>query len=459
MSSPFTPPAYAIRVNIFFFSSLLSSLLVALVAIMTKQWVRHYEQGLRNISSLQIRSRTRQLRYEGLIRWHVRDIVAALPTIMHLSLFLFFFGLLDLLLALDKSIASVVAAFVALGVLFYAFTTIVPMFFVTAPFHSPVANLLQSLATRFSRLFRRSLNRRSKLEAQSEEAAIEDPADLLFGDADPQARIARLQRTLDVDSLTWLMKEFDKTTEGPLLDLCFQKLMTLRSISHNNPSTFYRKQIIQTYRQLVGNSMGSQGKTLALGREQRAGLLCKFLAWFLSLQRTREDELWLRKQLPASESTLPEAVFTMALVNQETDDIVFSRAASCSLYHLHLSKNASCSMCINDQRVLDHFELKASTSQESLNVIADRLSYYLIALSTCVLFYGIQGNDLSPTDARVSNLLTRVTRVIRLYLNAHPDNFRATQPLHRFLQTQFPTHPLAIMWKQEMMRALERGRR
>lgn len=407
---------------------------------------------------MQIRSRTRQLRFDGLIRWHIRDIVASLPTIMHLALFLFFFGLVDLLVSTNKSVAWVVITFVAIGVVFYAVTATVPMFSIAAPFHSPVANMLQLLVTKFGGLFRKSPSKLTNLEAQSEEVAIENPADLLFGDFEPQARVARLERTLDVDSLTWLMKEVDKTIEGHLLDLCFQKLMEMRSITRNSPSTFYRKPIIQTYRQLVRNTMASLPNTIAAGGEPRAGLLCQFLSWFLSLQRTHEHELWLRKQLPESELRLPKAVFKIGLANQRTDDIVFARVAFCSLSHLHMRRSVSCSFCTNDPHVLDHFELKGkSPSPGSPNITAARLSYYLIALSTCVLFYGIQGNDTPLTEARMSALLNRTARILHHYMHAQPGNADALQPLEKFLRTQFPTHHLAAMWRQGILQVFERS--
>ncbi len=134
----FSKPASAIRINIFWFTSLVFSLTAALVGLLVKQWL-HHSLGNTGHSPREM-ARVRQFRRQGLDRWHVLDIVAFLPVLLQLSLICFFIGLLDLLWVLDGLTAGIVSAFVVMSLLFLVVTTtLLPAIHKDFPHQSPQA--------------------------------------------------------------------------------------------------------------------------------------------------------------------------------------------------------------------------------------------------------------------------------------------------------------------------------
>ncbi|KAF9068385.1 hypothetical protein BDP27DRAFT_822769 [Rhodocollybia butyracea] len=78
-------------VNVLWVVSLVLALVVALASVLVKQWLHRYiavQSG-----TPKDRSHVRQFRYKGFREWQVLNIIGALPVIMHLSLLLFFLGL------------------------------------------------------------------------------------------------------------------------------------------------------------------------------------------------------------------------------------------------------------------------------------------------------------------------------------------------------------------------------
>src|ERR1700749_904828 len=84
----FQVPSYALRVNAYFFTSILLSLIAALGAVLALQWVGSYDFGL-NQSSAKGRALQRHFRYMGIEDWKMAEIIASLPILLFVSLFLF----------------------------------------------------------------------------------------------------------------------------------------------------------------------------------------------------------------------------------------------------------------------------------------------------------------------------------------------------------------------------------
>ncbi|KAJ3886135.1 hypothetical protein GG344DRAFT_91030 [Lentinula edodes] len=78
-------------VNALWFTSLTVALVVALTAVLAKQWLRQYLSMISG--SPKKRALIRQFRYEGLQQYHVQGIIRVLPVLLHLSLLLFLIGL------------------------------------------------------------------------------------------------------------------------------------------------------------------------------------------------------------------------------------------------------------------------------------------------------------------------------------------------------------------------------
>ncbi|KIY68960.1 hypothetical protein CYLTODRAFT_350511, partial [Cylindrobasidium torrendii FP15055 ss-10] len=89
-----TAPAIArtdIWVNALWFTALALSLASALLAVLSKQWLRQYTSF--NSGTPRERALIRQFRYDGMEKWAVRAIIGLLPTALHLALGLFLAGL------------------------------------------------------------------------------------------------------------------------------------------------------------------------------------------------------------------------------------------------------------------------------------------------------------------------------------------------------------------------------
>lgn len=103
----FQPTASVIRVNAFWFSSLILSLATAFIAILAKQWIYNLTVGLSPIPT--VKGRQRQFRHDGVEAWKLPSILSTLPIILHLAFLLFFAGLLEFLWAIN-SVVAVTAA-------------------------------------------------------------------------------------------------------------------------------------------------------------------------------------------------------------------------------------------------------------------------------------------------------------------------------------------------------------
>ncbi|KAF9031076.1 hypothetical protein BDZ89DRAFT_949086, partial [Hymenopellis radicata] len=87
----FEPDVIDIWINGLWVVSLTTSLVVALAAVLVKQWL-HWYMTFRS-GTPELRSHIRQFRFMGFEKWRVRIIIGMLPIIMHISLMLFFIGL------------------------------------------------------------------------------------------------------------------------------------------------------------------------------------------------------------------------------------------------------------------------------------------------------------------------------------------------------------------------------
>ncbi|KAI0644490.1 hypothetical protein C8Q79DRAFT_1011531 [Trametes meyenii] len=135
--TPFSAPRYAVWMNALWFSSLACTLSASSIAVMVKQWLHQYAQGLSGNSADM--ARLRQYRYDSLIKWHVPEIIALLPILLQAALALFFAGLVILLYNLHSSVAITVTILVGALILFTVATTILPAYYADCCYQSPQA--------------------------------------------------------------------------------------------------------------------------------------------------------------------------------------------------------------------------------------------------------------------------------------------------------------------------------
>ncbi|KAH9969432.1 hypothetical protein BGW80DRAFT_1154614, partial [Lactifluus volemus] len=132
----FKPLSSDIRVNAFWFMSLISSLSAALLALLVRQWVRNYMRAFEQYKDPLKRSRLRQYLHEGSERWYFCALAEAVPALLHISLFLFLAGLVDFNLNLNTTVAAYTIIPIGITGLFYVFTTLSPILNPQSPYQN-----------------------------------------------------------------------------------------------------------------------------------------------------------------------------------------------------------------------------------------------------------------------------------------------------------------------------------
>lgn len=143
-----------IRQNCFFFASLFTSLIAAAGAVLAKQWLANYqrtgqtgpldEQGLR-----------RTEKYIGAEKWRLRAVVETLPTLILISLGLFFVAIVDYVWTINEEVAILITIFSAIATFLYITMLLTAAIFSDCPFQTaPSALLVKSghLITALSQL-------------------------------------------------------------------------------------------------------------------------------------------------------------------------------------------------------------------------------------------------------------------------------------------------------------------
>ena len=93
------------------------------------------------------RARIRAFFADGVDKLHLPWAVEALPTLLHLSLFFFFSGLIIFLFNINHTVFSVVVWWVGLSAGVYACITLVPIFRHDSPYYAPLSSIIWLLYT------------------------------------------------------------------------------------------------------------------------------------------------------------------------------------------------------------------------------------------------------------------------------------------------------------------------
>ena len=133
--------------NLLWFLSLAISLTSALLATLLQQWARRYLKVTQTHYSLHKRARIRAFFAEGVDKSFLRLAVDALPALVHVSLFLFFAGLVVFLWNLNFTIFKSVLAWVSISMAFYGCITFIPIYRHDSPYYSPLTALMRYVIT------------------------------------------------------------------------------------------------------------------------------------------------------------------------------------------------------------------------------------------------------------------------------------------------------------------------
>ena len=144
-------------VNALWFLSLVISLTCALLATLLQQWARRYVKITQShdTQAPHKRARIRAFFSEGVAKSLLPWAVDALPTLLHISLFLFFAGLAVFLCNVDLTIFKLVLSWVGLCVAVYGYVTCMPLFRHDRPYYTPLSSPAWHIVTGIQFLFYR----------------------------------------------------------------------------------------------------------------------------------------------------------------------------------------------------------------------------------------------------------------------------------------------------------------
>ncbi|KAK7018893.1 hypothetical protein R3P38DRAFT_3556434, partial [Favolaschia claudopus] len=131
----------ALVCNALWFLSLGLSLSCALIATLLEQWAREFLHRTDIHSAPVIRARVFSFLYYGLRRFNMHAIVDIIPLLLHLSLLLFFAGLVAFLAPVHTGIALIAAVMLFIIATTYSVLTVFPLRYLDSPYRTPLTGL------------------------------------------------------------------------------------------------------------------------------------------------------------------------------------------------------------------------------------------------------------------------------------------------------------------------------
>ncbi|KAH9016853.1 hypothetical protein EDB85DRAFT_2155594 [Lactarius pseudohatsudake] len=172
----FSPPNYAVWVNSLWFMSLVISVTCALLATLLQQWVRFWVT-LRYLCAPRRYLKVTQPRYsphrrarictfffEGVEKYLLPWVVDALPTLLHISLHLFFAGLVMFLCNVNLTVFKLVLSWFGVCAVVYGCITLMPIFRHDSPYNTPLTLPAWHIVTGVSYIILRVLLRLTSLD-------------------------------------------------------------------------------------------------------------------------------------------------------------------------------------------------------------------------------------------------------------------------------------------------------
>src|SRR6266851_4034503 len=195
----FHPSASDRRVNVYWLMSLVFSLCAALLATLVQQWVRSYMRVFQRSSNPLKTARIRLFLFEGV---ELLPVVAE-AGLIHVSLFLFFLGLSEVILRINTPVGLTTVVPIAVCGLLYIFSVIAPLIYPQSSYRNPFSRLIWYIIRKlryapFSKRFRGTMVGLTKIEARQEQLAME-PTDE--------------RKDRDVRAVQWLVDNINGSNE------------------------------------------------------------------------------------------------------------------------------------------------------------------------------------------------------------------------------------------------------
>ena len=210
--SSFQAPAFAVRVNSLWFTSLATTTACALWATLMQQWARRYVQVADRQYAPRIRARIRTIFAHGTENFRLAAAVEVLPALLHASFLLFYAGLVEFLININHTVAYILLALVVVGLLVYFILTIMPLLYPDSPYQTPLTSLCWFImeATPLLRLWLRARN-------DTVRTAIRD-RQIKIGQGMRRSLASKAieltsQAEADINALLWTLKYIDEDDE------------------------------------------------------------------------------------------------------------------------------------------------------------------------------------------------------------------------------------------------------
>jgi hypothetical protein len=137
-SISFAPRRAYLWVNALWFLSLVTSIVSAFYVMLVQQWVRRYTQTTKDLSSDQ--GRVRSSLFLGTQKYQMSHAIGLIPLPLHISVFLFFSGLIIFLFTISHTIGVLVSVSVGIFGLAYAVLTLLPIINDVCPYFTPMSD-------------------------------------------------------------------------------------------------------------------------------------------------------------------------------------------------------------------------------------------------------------------------------------------------------------------------------
>ena len=227
---PFSPTSSSVWVNCLWILSLVISLTCALLSTLLLRWARRYLKVAYPRYSPHKKARIRAFYKNGVEKLQFSWMIELLPTLLHISLFLFFAGLSVFLFSANRTIFKAVTAWIALCVILYACLTLLPIFRKDSPYTAPLSTSVSFCLTGIRYLFFRLLQRFPQIDP-SIFMILRDPRGVQLTDffshsmsKTAEAFAFKMDPKIDYNSLLWT---FDSLDEDEDLERFFERLPRL----------------------------------------------------------------------------------------------------------------------------------------------------------------------------------------------------------------------------------------
>ncbi|KAK7038453.1 hypothetical protein R3P38DRAFT_2697118, partial [Favolaschia claudopus] len=249
------PTRAALACNALWFLSLGLSLSCALIATLLEQWAREFLHRTDIHSAPVIRARVFSFLYYGLRRFDMHAIVDIIPLLLHLSLLLFFSGLVAFLVPVNTGIALIAAVMLLVVATTYLVLTVFPLRYLDSPYRTPLTGVSWKLFQYFKIRFIYQPSPSGPDEAVHSEIAGETMVAAISRVA---AKPSDERASRDLKALVWTVKSLADDTElEPFVEAISDMLWGPRGwrrahykVLHNlvnNPQTLLHARIVNLY--------------------------------------------------------------------------------------------------------------------------------------------------------------------------------------------------------------------